>query len=92
MKPQLIEWQSSASLIAAAKVKATHHEIDQDKYEQLVKVYQAYIQDNGEAPGNTFDLINYVQMNGIKGVNFRDIGKFLIHNQQKKQPIMNTTN
>eukprot|EP00486_Rosalina_sp_Unknown_P000180 CAMPEP_0201566388 /NCGR_PEP_ID=MMETSP0190_2-20130828/6134_1 /ASSEMBLY_ACC=CAM_ASM_000263 /TAXON_ID=37353 /ORGANISM="Rosalina sp." /LENGTH=245 /DNA_ID=CAMNT_0047985027 /DNA_START=429 /DNA_END=1166 /DNA_ORIENTATION=- len=57
-------------------------DIDMDTNEKLLKVYNDYVREKGEKPGNTFDLINYVQFNGITGINFREIGKFLMTHKQ----------
>eukprot|EP01084_Bolivina_argentea_P040286 74461_1 len=52
--------------------------MDNDKYNKLLTIYNNYVKDKHETPGTSFDLINYIQFNGISGINFRDVGRFLI--------------
>eukprot|EP00483_Globobulimina_turgida_P000237 UN00237 len=62
--------------------KDNDHDIN-DKYSHLIKIYNDYIKEKDETPGNTFDLINYIQFHRIKGVNYKDIGKFLMNYQHR---------
>eukprot|EP00484_Ammonia_sp_Unknown_P010338 CAMPEP_0197073540 /NCGR_PEP_ID=MMETSP1384-20130603/210656_1 /TAXON_ID=29189 /ORGANISM="Ammonia sp." /LENGTH=574 /DNA_ID=CAMNT_0042512377 /DNA_START=27 /DNA_END=1752 /DNA_ORIENTATION=- len=69
--------------------KAEKVEIEEEIYTKLEQVYMEYVAEKDERPGNTFDLINFIQFKGVKGINFKHVGKFLMQYQAKEVNAQN---
>eukprot|EP01084_Bolivina_argentea_P054606 100136_1 len=50
----------------------------QERYNELSRIYANYVEDNDSEPSNTYDLLNYIIYKNIDGITFNDADQFLM--------------
>jgi len=53
------------------------NDIADETFARVKQIYHDYMEEKGETPCNTFDLLNYIRFHRIANINFKDVSNFL---------------